>query len=94
MTIFRVLRDEDFLRQMLVLIRRFHTTYVKAKRAPPVNMFFDRSDYQVGGVSLPTGKIRQVLAKPFGRGCFVTVGLLLMWWSLDDGIVWPVTVVG
>jgi len=47
MTIFRVMRDDDFLRQMLLLISRFNSTYVKAKRPPPANMFFDRSDYQV-----------------------------------------------
>jgi hypothetical protein len=56
MTIFRILRDEDFLRQMLVVIRRFHTTYVRAKKAPPVNMFYDRSEYQVCGGPLSANK--------------------------------------
>lgn len=53
MTLIRVMRDDNFLKQMLVLIRRFYSSYVKQRRPPPDNMFFNRNDYQVNFSSFP-----------------------------------------
>lgn len=47
MTLIRVMRDDNFLKQMLVLIRRFYTSYVQLGRQPPQDMFYQRNDYQV-----------------------------------------------
>ena len=52
MTLIRVLRDDNFLKQMLLLIRRFYTSYVRQRKLPPQDMFFQRNDYQVCRPSL------------------------------------------
>ncbi len=52
MTLIRVLRDDNFLKQMLVLIRRFYTSYVRQRKPPPEDMFYQRNDYQVSRTSL------------------------------------------
>lgn len=54
MTLIRVLRDDNFLKQMLLLIRRFYLSYVVQRKLPPENMFFQRNDYQVNACRKPT----------------------------------------
>ncbi|KAK9803266.1 hypothetical protein WJX72_002943 [[Myrmecia] bisecta] len=46
MTLFRMARDDSYLRQMLAIISRFYRTYVRRNCRPPYNMFSERPDYQ------------------------------------------------
>ena len=51
MTLFRIYRDEAYLRKMLGMVRRFYKTYVQPRRTPPKDMFFNQRDHQASALS-------------------------------------------
>ena len=44
-TIFRMQRNEEFLKSMLHFVSKFYTSYVQPGILPPVNMLFDTPGY-------------------------------------------------
>ena len=46
MTIFRMWRDEEYLRIMLGYLSIFYTSFVLKRQPPPSNLFLNHPDYQ------------------------------------------------
>lgn len=63
MRIFRMLRHERFLQQMLSTISQLYIKYVKTDSLPPLNMFFEQAAYQEFlGITLQVADSVQIIS--------------------------------